>query len=99
MKNYKLITSIMGFALAVKVAGTAADAPPLTFKFTRADVPGSTNASPNGINNAGVTVGQYTDRQNIRHGYILRGKKLTTLDDPKGTAAGCANLAPNGPIA
>jgi len=78
----------------------AADAPPLTFKFSKASVPGATETEPGGINNAGVSVGLYLDSVSVEHGYILNGKKLTTLDDPSGKAGTTAgsNLNPNGAI-
>jgi hypothetical protein len=37
------------------------------------------------INNNGVEVGFYEDKQGVSHGYILDGETLTTLDDPNGT--------------
>jgi hypothetical protein len=92
MKNCKSILCVLAFALAFTVvAAIAADAPPLTFTFTKASVPGAMATSPGGINNAGMSVGLYTDSAGVQHGYILKGTKVTTLDDPKakaGTTAG-----------
>src|SRR3981081_2868320 len=99
MKKCKSIASILGSVLAFMVAATAADSPSLTFKFTATHVKGAIQTFPTGVNNAGVTVGQYQDKNNVFHGYILNGKKLTTVDDPKGTGTLCTNLNPNGAIA
>jgi uncharacterized membrane protein len=101
MKNCKLTACLLGFVLAFMVAATAADAPPLTFKFKKFIVPGAIDTNPGGINNAGVLVGQYEDKNLVLHGFILNGNKLTKLDDPKGTSGstGASNLALNGPIA
>jgi probable HAF family extracellular repeat protein len=98
MKNSKLITSVLAFVLAIIVAAAAAERPPLTFKFTTTNVPGAIQTTPAGVNNAGVSVGQYEDRSKVFHGYLLDGKRLTTLDDPKGSNTVCANLNPNGEI-
>jgi uncharacterized membrane protein len=101
MKNCKLVACMLGFVLAFMVAATAADNPPLTFKFKPFDIKGATATNSGGINNKGVIVGQYIDSGLVGHGFILNGTKLTTLDDPKGTSGstGASNLALNGPIA
>jgi uncharacterized membrane protein len=100
MKDCKSMLWVLGLILGCTIGASAADAPPLTFKFTKASVPGATMTEPGGINNAGVSVGLYVDSAGIQHGYILNGKKLTTLDDPSaktGTTAG-SNLNPDGAI-
>jgi uncharacterized membrane protein len=102
MKNFKSKACMLGFVLAfIVVAATAAVDPPLTFTFKAFNVPGATATNSGGINNTGVIVGQYTDSALVGHGFILKGKKLTTLDDPKGTSGstGASNLALNGAIA
>ena len=87
MKNSKLMLCVLGSVLAFTVAAaTAADAPKLTFKFSKTKVPGALQTLPSGISNSGVTVGQYEDSSGVSHGYILKGKNLTTLDDPNGEA-------------
>ena len=45
-----------------------------------------------------MSVGSYTDSGGVAHGYILKGKKVTTLDDPKATAGttGASNIQYNG---
>jgi len=85
MKSCKSILFSLGSLLVLAVAAHAADAPPLTFKFYKANVPGALQTFTGDINNAGVTVGQYEDKNKVFHGFILSGKKLTTLNDPKGT--------------
>ena len=99
MKNCKSILCVLAFALAFTViAATAADAPPLTFTFTKASVPGATATGPVGINNTGMSFGYYTDTAGLNHGYILKGKSVKTLDDPKakaGTTLG-SNIQYNG---
>ncbi|MGA8492964.1 MAG: hypothetical protein WB711_21255 [Terriglobales bacterium] len=82
MKNCKSMLCLLGFALACTVAVVASDGPKLTFTFTKANIPGALQTYTYGINNAGVTVGSYRDKSS-GHGYILNGKKLTKLDDPK----------------
>jgi uncharacterized membrane protein len=86
--------------MVCSVAAIAGDAPKLTFTFSKANVPGAMQTGPSGINNAGVMVGEYVDKNSVSHGYILNGKKLTTLDDPKGMAGttGAENLNPDGAI-
>jgi probable HAF family extracellular repeat protein len=103
MKNCKSILCVLAFALAFALAFTvvaaiAADAPPLTFTFTKASVPGAAVTSPGGINNAGMSVGAYVDSAGAAHGYILKGKTFTTLDDPKAKAGttGASNIQYNG---
>jgi uncharacterized membrane protein len=101
MKNCRSITSILGFVMVFIVpAAAAADAPKLAFKFTTVKVPGAVQTFTLGVNNAGVTVGAYIDKNNVYHGYILNGKKLTKLDDPNGTSGstGASNLALDGAI-
>jgi uncharacterized membrane protein len=101
MKHCKSMACILGFVLAFMVAANAADNPTLKFKFKKFNVPGGIDTNAGGINNKGVLVGQFTDNNLILHGFILNGKKVTKLDDPKGTAGttGASNLALNGPIA
>ncbi len=97
MKKYRSITSMLAFVLLfIVAAATAADAPQLKFKFSKSNVPGAMYTNPNGINNAGVTVGQYQDKKGVIHGYILNGKKLTTLDHPNGRNTWAVGLPYNG---
>jgi uncharacterized membrane protein len=99
MRSNKL-TCVLGFVLMLTATlAAAADAPKLTFKFSKTNLPGALQTFPYGVNNAGVTVGQYEDKATLLHGYVLNGKKLTKLDDPKGTKTACFGLNPNGAIA
>jgi hypothetical protein len=101
MRKCKLvILSVLGIVLVTTDATNAVDAPKLTFKFTKANVPGAISTYPRGINTAGVMVGQYYDSAGHYHGYILNGKKLTELDDPEGTAGttSATGLNPTEPI-
>jgi hypothetical protein len=99
MKNCKSLLCVLGVVLVFTLATTAADAPKLSFTFATANVPGAAQTFPGGVNNAGVTVGEYVDTAGAIHGYILKGKKATTLDDPKGVGTtGGNNLNPNGAI-
>jgi probable HAF family extracellular repeat protein len=99
MKNYKLMLCVLGLVPVFTVApATAADAPNLSFKFTKANVPGAIYTFPDGINNAGVMCGAYEDKSGVILGYILNGKKLTTLDYPNGTNTFASDLNYNGPI-
>jgi probable HAF family extracellular repeat protein len=92
MKTNRLMLCV-GFLVLAVAAASAADAPKLTFKFAKANVPGALQTFPGASNNAGVTTGQYEDSSGGYHGYILKGKKnLTTLDDPKGTNTGGSGI-------
>lgn len=99
MQHCRSIAYVLGFVLTAAAAGTAADSPPLTFKFTSVSVPGAIQTFPGGVNNSGVIVGQYEDKGKVLHGYILNGKKLTKLDDPYGTSTNPYGVNLNGAIA
>ena len=73
MKNYKSMLCILEFALACSIVAIAGDAPKLTFKFTKVDVPGALETHTNGVNNAGVMVGSFRN-QRSEHGYILTAR-------------------------
>lgn len=98
MRNQRTSLIFGVCVLFVVAASVAAAAPTLTFKFTKASVPGAQVTSPGGINNAGMSVGSYVDSAGVVHGYILKGKHVTTLDDPNGKAGTTAasNLTYNG---
>jgi hypothetical protein len=99
MKSCKSMLCVLGFALMCAVHASAGDAPKLTFTFTKANIPGALQTYTDGVNNAGVTVGEYQDKRSA-HGYILNGKKLTKLDDPKAQPGSTSanGLNPNGAI-
>jgi len=96
MKISRLTSCVLGLTVAL---ASAADAPKLTFKFANANVPGAAETWAAEINNHGVMVGQYQDSSGANHGYILRGKTLKTLDDPKGKDTALSGINFNGPIA
>lgn len=98
MKKCKSLTCVLAFALAFTAATTAADSATLTFKFTANNVPGAILTFPAGINNAGTTVGEYEDKNMVYHGYILNGKKLTTVDHPNGSDTSVSGIQYNGTI-
>jgi len=99
MKTIKLMLCVFGFALLFSsAAANAADAPKLTFKFTKANVPREFQTLVAEINNKGVMVGEYQDAKGFYHGYILDGKKLTRLNHPKGKNTGLSGINFNGPI-
>lgn len=100
MKTNKLMLRQLGIILLFTVAAaSAADTPKLTFRFTKANVPGASDTFVTEINNQGVMVGQYQDKKGGLHGYILNGKNLTTLDDPNGTSTAVTGINFNGAIA
>jgi hypothetical protein len=84
MKTCKPVLRVLSFVLAFAFAGIAADDPTLTFKFKDPiNVPKAYQTEPEGVNDAGVLVGTYWDNSSQSHGFLLAGKKLTKLDDPK----------------
>ena len=50
--------------------------------FTNVTIKGASLGEANGINDAGNIVGSYIDSNGAQHGFLLVGKKLTTLDPP-----------------
>src|SRR5579863_8832362 len=51
-------------------------------QFVTVDVPGATSTLVLGINNAGQTVGSYSDRQGVGHGFLLSNGTFTSITDP-----------------
>jgi len=98
VKSYRSIMSVPGLLLMLVTIGSGTDVPKLIFKFHTVNVPGSTQTYPSGINNAGVMVGSYEDTANAFHGYILKGKKITTLDVPRGSNTSVGHLTRKGTI-
>jgi uncharacterized membrane protein len=100
MKNCKSILCVMGFVLAFIVAAPAADAPNLTFKITRVNPPDALQILVMGVNNAGVKVGRYQDKDTSFHGFILKGNKFTDIDHPDAAdSTNCRSLNYNGAVA
>jgi len=98
MKTCKPVVGVLASVLAFACIAAAADAPKLTFKFRKVNVPGALQTFVQDLNNTGVTVGQYEDSSSKYHGYVLNGKNLTTVDDPKGTISGVTGINFNTPI-
>lgn len=99
MKTGKPVLRVLAVVLTFACIAAAADPPKLTFTFHKANVPGALQTFVQDLNNKGVMVGQYEDSNSNYHGYILNGKKLTTVDDPKGTISGVVGINFNTPIA
>ncbi len=97
MKQLRQIIPV-AVALAFLLTAAAANAPKLTFKFTKVTIPGSTSTSLGGINNAGVIVGIYIDNSGTAHGFILDGKNLTTLTHPDSSNTAAYHIAVNGKV-
>jgi hypothetical protein len=89
---------LIGFAcgMAVPLMAPAVAAPTLTLKFTPVNIPGAVQVQAFGISEAGVVVGDYFDTTGLPHGFILKGKTVTTVNDPKGLATICQGISPNG---
>jgi len=85
MKTYNPVLRVLLLCLAFTGIANAASTPELAFKFKRAYVPGLRGAFPATVNNNGVEVGWYLDKQGGYHGYMFGGANLTLLDDPSGT--------------
>ena len=71
----------IAFVFAACAAALAAQVV-VVHKFTSIDYPGSTWTYAHGINDAGDTVGEYGDAQNLSHGFLLSGGKLAQLEFP-----------------
>jgi uncharacterized membrane protein len=93
------LACVLGLGLALIATAFAADAPPLNLRFTTINVPGALQTLSLGINNSGVIVGQYVDKSGVAHGYILNGKRVTTVDDPNGEDTFCNKVSSNVAIA
>jgi uncharacterized membrane protein len=96
MKPCKLLLVISG--LASMLAATVAAAPTLSFKFTKASVPGALATSPGGINNDGVIVGEYEDKSTVVHCFMMVGGKVTTINYPKVASDSCVHINSAGAI-
>jgi len=98
MRTFSSMALGTALLLASIMVAFAAEAPKLTFKFSNVKVPGAKQTFANGINNAGVIVGTYQDSANAYHGFILDGKKLTTVNVPNGTSTTVDGVTPDGAI-
>jgi probable HAF family extracellular repeat protein len=95
MIHYKPSLLLIALVATVLAVDTAA-APTFTFKTIQ--IPGAQDTSVYGVNNAGVMVGSYVDSAGQRHGFMLTGRTLTNIDDPKGTNTYCFRINKTGEI-
>jgi probable HAF family extracellular repeat protein len=66
--------------------------------FEAVDVPGQTNAMPEGINDAGSIVGTYDDFNQVSHGFVRAGSLFRTVDFPGGTSSAAFGINASGQI-
>ena len=92
----KLMVGII-FAFVV-LAASAADAPKLTFKFSTVQIKTALDTRVFGTNNAGVLVGAYVDSGGVDHGFMMKGTKLTKIDDPNGSGTNCLGINTAGDV-
>ena len=67
-------------------------------ELTALDVPGAVLTSPNGINDGGQVVGEYTDAGGMVHGFLWDKGRLMTFDGPDGTGASFTDINDRGQI-
>ncbi len=99
MKTYQPTLRVVGLLLAFTAVASASSVPKLSFKFTPFNLPGAVRTIPQGISNSGVVVGHYVDKDGVYHGFMSRGKKLTTIDPPNSTLTFCNGLSLDGAVA
>jgi len=85
MKNRKSFLSVLLVTVAILGATTAAQGAGFKFKFKDVNAPGANETDTYAINNKKQITGDYLDTTGTIHGMILKGKTLTTIDDPNGT--------------
>jgi probable HAF family extracellular repeat protein len=98
MRSRNNFVLMLGFVLVFMIAANAASAPTLTFAFTTVNVPGAKATVLGGINNAGVIVGQYEDKKEVVHCFMLVGSKVTTINHPNAVSDGCIHINSAGAI-
>ena len=98
MRTKNNFVLMLGFVLVFMIATNAASAPTLTFKFTTFNVPGAIATVLGGINDAGVIVGQYEDKKDVVHCFMLAGSKVTTINHPNAVSDGCIHINSAGAI-
>ncbi len=67
-------------ALCVQQAKPAAIPALAQYRFLKIHIPNSTAAYANGVNNAGLVTGWYTDASNATHGFTWQNGTLQTVD-------------------
>ncbi len=88
MRNRQFLLGLLMLAVTfLSMSAFAAD-PAFKGKFTYKDVvaPGATETDSYAINDNGAITGDYIDSAGVQHGMILKGKTLTTVDNPNCTS-------------
>lgn len=86
IRSIKSVFAPLVLALVFLSVGEAAAPPALKFTFKDVVVPGATETDSYAINDNGVITGDYIDSSGVQHGMILKGKKVTTIDNPNCTS-------------
>lgn len=76
----------------VAVSGASAKPPAANLTFKTFDVPSAVYTDVLGINNLGVTVGQYATSDFAYHGFIAWGGHITTVDVPGAVGTGIESI-------
>jgi len=87
MTRHKFAFTLVALVLALLCLSTAAVAPALKFTFKDVVAPGAKETDSYAINDNGAITGDYIDTAGVQHGMILKGKKLTTIDNANCTSA------------
>ncbi|HEY7993009.1 MAG TPA: hypothetical protein VID24_02215 [Candidatus Eremiobacteraceae bacterium] len=88
MKSLYLFSVLFGFVAFLSAGSAPADAHTSsspTFKFVTFAVDGALQTDLTGVNDSGVIVGWYIDRQLNIHGFSLTNGTMTPINDPRGT--------------
>jgi len=80
MKSSKSL-ALVALLVALLALSAAAVAPTLTYNFKDVKAPGAVETDTYSLNDAGVIAGDYVDSSAVQHGMILKGTKLTKVDD------------------
>jgi hypothetical protein len=67
-------------------------ASPQAFKLARVKIPNEQQGFLNGVNKAGVSVGNYVTSTGTAHGMMISGGKVKNIDDPKGVTTTCFGI-------
>lgn len=97
MKNKIRITSSISTVLAFLTLTLTSAFAQVVGNYVSFDVPNATSTAVNDINNRGVTVGPFDDK-NGTHGYMRADGVFTTIDFPGADATGAAGINDSGQI-
>jgi len=93
MKRSKYTFALLALILGYALVGTAI-APMLTFTYKDVKAKGAVETDTYGINDSGAIAGDFVDSSAVQHLMILKGTKLTKLDDKNcSTTPGAAGPA------